>query len=263
MQRSKRRRVACVQDALHLLPLRRDVVVRETARFVETGTLPDNQRLAVAVVDRVLRPLTEPEEGATVPDPPRLSVVVVTQAELERGGPGPTRRECLLGEAVHGEGMVRFAARSALELEVRFGADVTDPSWLADRTMPRIATVGMDLLGFPERLAKAPYEEQAHRLFDRIAELRERVEPQDEAWSREQAEALVAFLMGGDLPTDDLIRDAVLVDVEVACLVSHARGRDVAARMALLDRIGTSRGASREAAICDLQQHIRNRRRTR
>lgn len=81
--------------------------------------------------------------------------------------------------------------------------DVTDPTLGADKGLPDHASVGMHVLGYPERLARRPYVRQARRLFARYAKLRERIDHDDEDWWEALTDAAVSFELTGDLPRDE------------------------------------------------------------
>jgi hypothetical protein len=107
----------------------------------------------------------------------------------------------------------------------------------------------MHLLGYPNRLARPPYEEQAGRLFARLDALRDR-SPQDQAeWMKDYGTAVEAFHTMAELPEDELLLDAVLADAELIALFQHAAGDDVGEWMAALDRAATTTGAARDEAI--------------
>jgi hypothetical protein len=103
---------------------------------------------------------------------------------------------------------------------------------------------------------------QAQRLFARFDELRQRTPPDDDPWFDECIDVAVRFRMTGELPEEELMRDAVLADLEMECLVRHKRGQDVGDLMAALDRAALAKGGAREDAIAAVQQLVRDRART-
>lgn len=239
MQKGQKRRLGRVKSTIATAPLRQAVVDRAFARFREYGELPEEERIADAVCRRALQRDHEKSGvdavmDALYPDRPRL-VVVQPGAKPEE----PSVRECVFHEAVYGTAMVRKGARLALMWEVDKGADPTDRSFLADRTLPDFAAVGLSLLGFPERLAKPPYEEQAHRLFARQDDIRRRSPEGDahELWLENYVDAAVQFSLDGTLPHDQLLAEAVLSGSEFEALMAHYRGEDVAEVMAAFDRL--------------------------
>jgi hypothetical protein len=140
------------------------------------------------------------------------------------------------------------------------GSKVTDPQFAAHHGFPKYGSIGMHVLGYPERLAKPPYVRQARRLFARYDELRERIPRQDERWWEALVDAAVGFETIGELPDDDLIRDVVLADAEMAALWAHKRGRNVRELMALLDCAARRKGEKREDAITAVLEFVRGAR---
>ena len=78
--------------------------------------------------------------------------------------------------------------------------------------------------------------DRAHALFARCAELRGEI-PQDARWFAEMYEACDRFVNSDDLPSDPLMRDAVLALHEFDCLLHHAVGNAVSERMARIHRM--------------------------
>ncbi|HEX5050422.1 MAG TPA: hypothetical protein VFZ65_01490 [Planctomycetota bacterium] len=234
------------------LPIRADLLDRAFGVFCKTGELPDGQRLAAAVVARALGRSPPPSRD----DPEKFAahlrrLIAVAKAEIDHGVPPPqiSIREHVFDEAVYGPDVIRRGARALLKLEVELGADVTDPSFLADRTLPDHAGIGLHLLGFPEFVATPPYEAQAHRLFARLAELRDRIDQDDTApWFLVADDAVVAFRRG-ELPQDELLLDTVLVNAEFQALWWHSQGYDNAELLAACDAAAQSIGADRDAAV--------------
>jgi hypothetical protein len=167
-------------------------------------------------------------------------------------------REALFDEAVHGPEVVRRWARIALRVLVSRGGDVTDHRLGADRGFPDYGTVGMHVLGYPRRLATAPYEEQGRRLFDRYDEIRRRLDLNPDDDFGPMAEAFLAFEERGELPGDGLLREYVLAEFEIEMLWEHRRGRDVSTVMALLDRVSTATSDEREAAVAEVQRLVQS-----
>jgi hypothetical protein len=248
MSLRKQRRIERVQQVIGRLPVRPTVLEKAFTHFCETGELPEEQRLADAVCRRALKIEEEPVYD--------LATAIVRAAtrvrvEMQSGSPksqDPSVRENLFHEAVFGDGIGKRAARIVLRCEVDFGADPTDPSFLADKTFPDHGSIGMHLLGFPERLAKPPYVAQAKRLFKRYAVLRDRIDHDDRFWFKAYEAALYRFDDYGELPDDELLRDAVLAGEELIALMRHARGHDVSELMATLDKAARAEGPDREAA---------------
>ena len=238
-------RMARLKQAIDTLPIKRRAVDAAFTHFRETGWLPEEQRLADAVARRVLF-----GEAASQPLSPLealiLNVQVVSGHEQERL---PTVREALFHQAVFETGVMRESARAAFVIHTANGHDPTDPQFLADKPPPDFAAVGMHLLGYPENLAKPPYVDQAHRLFERYAALRRRMDQSDPDWFEPIADAMLAFEMRGELPADELVREVVLADAEMEVLWAHSKGRDVAEVMALFDKVQWLDGQEGEEAL--------------
>jgi hypothetical protein len=234
-------------------------VRRAFAEFRETGELPERQRLAEAVVDELLGP----REAEC--DPHVITVVLRAlggpQAKPKPFEVAPPRtvREHLFAEALYGDGIARNAARHAIAWAVDGGANVCAADFAAHHGLPTIGTVGLHVLGWPRRLVRAPYEEQARRLLARNEALQERVPNDVPAWREEVVDAVLAFEVDGDLPPEGLLREAVLVDAEFAALLRHRRGEDVAQELAAFDAAATNAGEEREAAIACVQNMVRRR----
>ena len=139
------------------------------------------------------------------------------------------------------------------------GGDVTDPEFANEHGLPEFGTVGMHVLGYPRRLAKAPYEEQGKRLFDRYDEIRRRMDRSPDDDFEPLAEAFLAFEERGELPADGLMRDYVLAEFEIEMLREHRAGRDVAEVMALLDAAARGNRGERGAAVAAVQRFVRAR----
>lgn len=249
MQTNKMRRLQRVETGISQMPIRPQLLDRAFEHFRETGELPDHQRLADAVARRVLhgRNRTAPVGGQS-----DIQVLVLQAACLDEPEPAPSMREMLLDEAVWGDDFIRRVARTLLRWFADCGEDPTDPQFLEDRTLPKHGSLCMHLLGYPERLAVPPYEEQARRLFGRYDELRERIDHDDQSWWESLTDAAVEFRLEGELPDDELMREAVLADAEFEALCEHKRGRDVRELMAAFERVQASHGQEHESALLEL-----------
>jgi len=255
MRKATKKRMATVAQRLAALPIDPSTVDTAFETFRETGELPEHRRLADAVVQRILRPnRVESVQGrrAFMEAVEELSRAV--EASMSRPKEPPVRQQ-LLHEAVYGDGVVRVAARIAAKALVLSGIDLADPNLVEpDMELPDYGSVGLHLLGFPECLAKPPYEEQAHRLFDRFASLRERIDRDDPVWFEDLAAAQGRFLREGELPDDELMREAVLANGEFVGLLAHTCGHGDGALMAAFDRVARTAGADRDAAIASLRE---------
>jgi hypothetical protein len=258
------KRMERVAQVIAARPIRADALDKAFAHFCDTGELPDQQRLADEVARRALRGRQEPPDSAdSLSNEERQKRFLELFAALRQRPAEPEQpevRECVFHEAVFGNVLVRRAARLVLVLEVERGGDPADPKFLADRTLPDHAAVSMHLLGYPERLAKPPYLAQAKRLFARYDELRVRINRyEDDPWFDLHVDAVIRFEDTGDLPDDELLRDAVLAHEEWDALQDHARGRDVSEWMTALDRAARAKGVKRDEAIEEVQAIVRQR----
>ena len=260
----QRRNLRLQHLAQHLAhrPLRGDVVAEEFDRFRHSGELPEDQRLAVAVVELALRggPPAEPSPMSWQEAMARLPALVreLEEAAAEPQPPDrPALRRILLRESLRGEGVARQAARLALRIEVGRGGDVASREFLADRDPPEHASLGLHLLGFPECLARPPYVAQAQRLFEQQAEIRTRLNHDDPAWFEPIADAIRRFRRHGELPDDDLVLDCVLADGELLALVAHFGGAGDPEVLAAFDAAANGAEEIRAAALARLQKLAR------
>jgi len=253
------RRVKRVQSALDVMPLRQDALKEAYEDFKMFGELPDHERLAQAVVDSAiageLLPIKPP------PDEADLIRLIQAQHREKQNAPPKERtlREYLLDHAGYAPPGLREPARLACCVLSAKGGDLTDPKFLANEPLPPHNGIGWHLLGYPQRLAKPPYVKQAQRLFARFDELRQRTPQDEDPWFDECIDVAVRFRMTGELPEEELMRDAVLADLEMECLVRHKRGHDVGELMAALDQAARAKRRTREDAIAAVQQLVRDR----
>ena len=260
MTPNRSKRVERVEQAIAVRPLRRELVKEAFERFRETGELPEQQRLASAVVQRALKG-PESEHHEPVDYMTALKRLVAVSQQMETGTLPAARhdeiRRHLYSEALSEEDVVRIPARQLLQLLADCGRDVTRPLYLDEELgLPEYGTVGLHVLGWPQCLVRPPYEEQARRLLHRLAQLRDRVEQGNETWLRSLGEAAFAFLTTGRLPKDGLMMDCVLVDGELYALMEAHAGRDNADLMAAYDQVATARGHRRATAIDNLTDLI-------
>ena len=165
--------------------------------------------------------------------------------------------ESLYDEAVFGSGMVRDAARCMLRGMATVGLDPSLPQFVGHPWDPaERGNVGVSLMGFPECLAKAPYEEQAERLFVRL-DLLQVIAEEDRRWLEQLDYAAEKFQNGGEWPDDHLVLEAILVLGEIDALVQHTCGQDVAELMAAFDVAATATGDERTVAVGRVQELAR------
>ena len=167
--------------------------------------------------------------------------------------------ESLYAAAVFGSGMVRDAARCMLRGMATVGLDPSLPQFVGHPWDPaERGNVGVSLMGFPECLAKAPYEEQAERLFVRL-DLLQVIAEEERRWLEKLATATERFQRGGEWPADPVALEAILVLGEIDALVRHAAGEDVSVLMAAFDVAATATGDERTVAIGRVQELARRR----
>ena len=260
----KSRQIRLEHLARHLAqrPLRAEVVTREFECFRHSGELPEDQRLAVAVVGLALRggPPAEPSPMSLAEAMARLPALVreLEEAAAEPEPPDrPPLRRILFREALHGEGVERQAARLALRIEVGRGGDVASREFLADRDPPEHAFLGLHLLGFPECLARPPYVAQAQRLFARYREIRARIDYDDPEWFEPIAVAIRRWRRHGELPDNEMVLDCVLADGELLALMAHFGGVGDPEVLAAFDAAANGAEETRAAALARLQELAR------
>jgi hypothetical protein len=232
--RSATKRLGRLRNAIDAAPVRRHLVREAYEWFHDFGELPDDDdHLAYDVVQQALR---GGEEGPVVDPQGAKKPVPFHQRERPSETWPPSVRAMLFDEALFAPLPLRKVARAAIAVEVAYGGDVENPAFGARHGMPTYGCVALHCLGYPKRLAVPPYEDQAKRLFVRLDDVRGRIPQDDPRWFEEQARAVVAFSQNGELPSDELRLDALLVDVEMDLLIAHKRGREVREAMAVMDR---------------------------
>lgn len=251
MRSAKRRRCDRAEQAISRLPYRAEVMQEEFALFRLTGELPeDDDRLTGELLQRALR-------GGEAEDPAQMSeleLLVICDATESYRPPEPTVRLRLFDEALCDDPFFRRAGRLAIEHLVLRDGDVCDPRFGAGLGLPTHGSVGMHVLGYPQRLAVAPYAEQAERLFRRMDELRAQMDYTQDGWWNPVRDALLAFLGDGVMPPDGVVGEWVLALVEYDCLWRHRCGEDVAALMARLDAAARAPGKGREEGLGRVQE---------
>jgi hypothetical protein len=257
------KRVQRVEQLIAARPIRADVLDHAFEHFCATGELPEEQRLAREVCDRALlyKPVREPivDIGAHLEDLKRILAELRSRPDLDLSAPQHDHsvRLRVFNEAVYGHEIVRTAARAVIRITVRNGADVTDPQFLAEHSLPEYSSVALHLLGFPENLAKPPYVRQAKRLFARIASFRSRLDHGSRSRLEEFDAAFPAFVRTGELPEDDLVLECVLVVAALLVLMAHYLGHGDAELTAALDATAKTRGGMRAAAVAKVQELVR------
>ena len=250
MRRRKKDRVEQLGQTIAALPIRQKVLDEAMEWFVTFGELYDEHHVAVAVVERVLAE-SQPERANSAAH--RLTLG-------QNGTPGATRlrslhpdktsvREILFFEALHTEDPKRQYARLAIAVEVAYGGKVMDPRFAAHHGFPAHGSLGMHVIGYPQKLAQPPYVDQAHRLFGRQERIRASIDHNDPDWFDPMETALLAFLNHGTLPADELLLEWVLTEAEMQALWGHKRGEDVSELMAAFDTAAKATTDQRAAAV--------------
>lgn len=226
------------------IPFRREVLHEWFEHFRMFGELPpDDDRLASELLRRA-------RHGGRA-DAQQMSRVELLILGVDPDGKPKDRsvRDHLFDEAMSEQKAVRTLARLAIEHLVLHDGDVCDAAFGAEKGLPRYGTVGMHVMEVRRRLAQAPYEAQAGRLFLRMDAMRDRVARLDDGWWETIRAAKTVFALHGELPDDEGMRDWVLALVEYDCLLRHRRGEDVGELMAVLDEVAGGTAEAREAAL--------------
>lgn len=251
-------RLARVQKVIDDSPVRRKVLREAYEWFWMFGELTDDDHVAYEVVQQALN---DGKERPLVPEDQLLSKVTKAGAAYWNRGHLPFRsgpetvRDRLFDEALFEKPHLRRAARSAIAIEVAYGGDVESPGFASRHGMPLHPSVGMHVLGYPQKWATPPYEFQGARLFARLDVLRQKIPKDDSAWFEEQSDVTVRFLQTGQLPEDDLRIEALLAHVELDQLIAHGAGKDVAEAMGLFDLAARREGEERDEVLgklCEL-----------
>ena len=247
------RRLLKIEQRILSLPIAHQVVTKAFTVFQKTGELPEDQRVAYAVVQRAKMGARMADLYASTTDWGTL-----IEAKLEEPKrPADEVMDSLLNEAVSAPEPWRAVARQMLKALASAGTDVATPAYAVEGIkldLPDYGTVGMYLMGFPDRLAKRPYVKQAKRLFRRIDELRKRIPHDDRRWFDRAGDATQRLQHDGERPDDELVLDAVLALGELDALLRHATGEDVGELMGAFDAAARGKGEQRAVAITTVQQ---------
>ena len=251
MRSNTKKRLALVQQVIGSAPIPADQQRAAFETFKATGELPADDRLAMSVLDRVRR-------GYDLPDGPIVGCDWGPAIQAMMTTPKRAKDEfmdSLLNEAVNGPALIRVAARALLVQFAALGLDVTGtPFHGTEVPMPNFGSIGMHYLRVLEELALPPYVRQAKRLFRRVDDLRDRLQHRPN-WHDPIRESIDRFQLTGELPSEQILADAVLVLMEINTLVRHACGEDVRELMARFEEIARAKGkARRDEAIGKLQE---------
>ena len=252
MSKPSKKRLDELEQRIHSIPISTAAVRKAFEVFQRTGELPEDVRLGYEVVRWVQNgaPLTWADASMDMARSIREHVERPARAEDPRMG-------SLYDEALFGSGMVKDAARGMLRGMAKVGLDPSLPQFVGQPWDPaERGNVGVSLMGFPECLAKAPYEEQAERLFARL-DLLQVIAEEDRRWLEQLDYATEMFQQGGEWPSDPVALEAILVLGEIDALVRHAAGEDVSVLMAAFDAAATATGDERTVAVGRVQELAR------
>jgi len=255
--RSTRKRLDKIGQQIDSLPVDPAVVRVAFHTFRERGELPQDLRIARAVVFRITSGIGDKGWGEEGDEPAMIRAMMENPLR-----PADDVMDSLLRESLSDHETARDAARSILKDLRENGLDVTEPLFAkrgATLGLPDWGYVGMHLIGYPECLVIPPYEEQARRLFERFAQLRQWVPDPTRRWFDSLSAAAGLFREHGELPDEQVMREAVLADTELGCLQRHWLGQGDPEAMAAFDAVSGASGEERERAIERVQVGMRER----
>ncbi|MEZ6036534.1 MAG: hypothetical protein R3F29_03570 [Planctomycetota bacterium] len=245
--KTSRKRLAQAAQKILSRPVPENVTKAALARFRATGLLPEDQRLGAAVLSSIRSGVEvfrfrngDVDWGATI----------ASGFERERRGKDEYM-DGLIQEALFAKGMVKAAARQALVALASASFDVT-AALFAGRELPEFGSVGFELLGLPERLARRPYVRQMRHLMQRLAALRRNLREHDRRWGDDLGRAVECFQLHGERPQDSQMFEAVLILGECNAFVRNACGEDVRDLLRLYESIATTDGDVRARHIAQL-----------
>lgn len=245
--RARHTRLGRVQAAVATAPVRVHLL-REAYEWLRCfGELPDDDTVAF---DAVLQALQGGKEPTSEPKARDKNAFWNAVGASHPGKP-ETVRDRMFYEALFERAALRDLARATIAIEVAYGGHVESQGFAGRLGLPVHQSMALHALGYPGRLAIAPYEDQARRLFVRMDELRGKIGGHDAAWFAEQADAVVRFLQTGELPGDELRLEALLAVIELDLLSAHKQGIDVAPAMATCARIGNDDGEALDE-LCEM-----------
>lgn len=242
--KTSRKRLARAAQKILARPVPEHAIKAALEHFQSTGLLPDDQRLGAAVLSRIRH---------------RIEIVRYPGGDIDWGASidsafanKPREKDDymdgLIQEALFAGGLVRAAAREALVALVSAGFDVTS-ALFADRELPEFGSVGFELLGLPERLARRPYVRQTRRLLQRLGALRRELPQHDRIWFENLGRAVECFQHHGERPQEPRMLEALLIIGELHASLQNAGGEDTRHLLVLFDSIATTDGDVRDQHI--------------
>ena len=259
MAGTRHKRLHRIRHAIDSSPVRRDVLREAYECFAEFGELPDDDHVAFEVVQQALRGGEEEplQDDAVVADQVRKARLAYHQRERPGDAWPPSVRALLFDEALFEPAPLRNLARALIAFEVAWGGDVENQGFAARHGIPCYGSIAMHISGWPKRLAVAPYEHVARRLFTRLDNVRGNIPDPSKAWFEQQNKALIAFVATGALDPDDLQLESVLVNYGLDLLHDHQHGKDVAEVLALVDETGRREGEELEVVLQKLSAAVK------
>lgn len=239
------RRLDVIAQTVRALPFHKQAIDRAYEALLQVGELPADDRLAWTVLERALYARRETVEGR------RIEARAVAGAPID----GPPRRR-VFREAVHCFAPARTAARELIAMLVAAGRDPTDAEFIpSDIELPKFGGAAMHMLGWPDQWVRPQFEPQMQRVMRQHADILDQVDGSD-AWHREAAAELSAFLTSGELPADPTVRLFAVTIGEMFAIHAHFLGRDTEDLLAAYEAVATSTGAEQQTDLdhlCRLQ----------
>ncbi len=251
MSKQRANRLAALERRIRAIPIPPAAVREAFEVFQTTGDLPTEVRLAHAVIHRAK---LGPKLADALQSHHTWGPILQAQRETPPRPDDPMMNE-LYSEAIFGTGAIYEAARLMLRELACAGLDPTTPLFAGmKREIPDYGGVGWHLAGMPNCLVKPPYEQQAKRLLERAARLRDEIPQGDQRWTEALGEATQRFQSGGGWPSDPLVLECVLVLGETFTLMRHAAGEEVSEMLEAFARAANAGEEDREAAIAKVQE---------
>ncbi len=236
-------RLAVVARAIDNQPFALPAIDRAYATFLRTGELAEDNRLAGVVLHRALHARRESAD---------LDTGAWADGQQPAASLKSSPRGRVFGEAACSSDPARIAARVLISILVRNGHDPTDPEFVPSGfEAPEFGGVAMHALGWPDRWVRPQYAHQMERVMQQHAKLRKNV-VRSEAWYRDAAAGLRAFLTRGEVPSEPDVRLFALTIGEMFALNRHYFTGTPEDLLAAFDAVANAVGAKRDAALVHL-----------
>jgi hypothetical protein len=215
-----------VERVFAKLPPNPEVVRTAFAKFREGGELPENVRVARAVIDWAETGIDPTKYGDDFESKARR-----LRAYVESARAGDAVMNRLREEAVFAEDPVRHVARILLRQMANGGQDVAQPLFqqgVFPTPEMTCASVALSMIRWPFCVVDEVHHE---RLASVIAVFRHNGANKEgeqawTAWVEQVADAAIAFQTTGRLPEDPVVRDTVLAEAELSALFQTTCGVD-------------------------------------